>query len=283
MTEWGERTGMKRTASEKSSWLRSVVSIVKITGLVYLFLVIYGYFFADGMIFLPRPPSYRDEASLSKIPTAGNSTITARHLPCAGADYTILYSHGNAEDLGDIREELDDYCRKGFSVIAYDYRGYGTSPGRPSEAASYADIDAVYDYLVGQARIRPEKIIVQGRSVGAGPSVDLAARRPVAGLILESGFVSAYRVLTEIPLFPFDKFDNIRKLEKVTCPVLVIHGKGDTIIPLWHGEELYRQAREPKMKLWVEGADHNDFRLVAGDEYWRILDRFRRMVQGVKG
>jgi fermentation-respiration switch protein FrsA (DUF1100 family) len=269
---------MKRIASDASTGKRSVISIASIAGLVYLFLVIYGFFFADNMIFLPPPPSYRDDASLSKIPTAGDSTITARYLPCPGADYTILYSHGNAEDLGDIRGELDQYCKQGFSVIAYDYRGYGTSPGRPSEATTYADIDAVYEYLIRQARIRPEAIIVQGRSVGAGPSVDLAARRPVAGLILESAFVTAYRVLTHIPLFPFDKYDNIRKIEKVTCPVLVIHGKGDSIIPFWHGEMLYRQAREPKMNLWVEGADHNDFRLVAGDKYWRSLDRFRRMV-----
>lgn len=274
---------MKRIALDTSSRIRSVISIGTIAGLVYLFLAIYGFFFADTMIFLPSPSSYRDDASLVKIPTGGRPTITARHLPCPGADATILYSHGNAEDLGDIRGDLERYCEHGFSVIAYDYRGYGTSQGRPSEKASYTDIDAVYEYLIRQARIRPETIIVQGRSVGAGPSVDLAVRRPVAGLILESAFVTAYRVLTRIPLFPFDKFDNLRKIGKVPCPVLVIHGKGDTIVPFWHGEMLYQRAQEPKMNLWVEGADHNDFRLVAGDEYWKTLARFRGMVREVQG
>jgi fermentation-respiration switch protein FrsA (DUF1100 family) len=256
------------------------MSILLIAGMVYLFFMGYGYFSADGMIFLPPPPSYKDGEPFIKIPTARDSTISALYLPCPGAMYTILFSHGNAEDLGDVRQELDRYCTQGFSVIAYDYSGYGTSSGRPSEAATYADIDAVYEYLVRQVGVPPERIVVQGRSVGGGPSVDLAARRKVGGLILESSFVTAFQVLTHIRLFPVDKFENIRKIGKISCPVLVIHGKKDTIVPFWHGEELYRKANEPKMHLWVEGADHNDLKLVAGEEYWRSIERFRRLLSG---
>ena len=248
--------------------------------LIYLLMMGHAYFFADRVIFQPSAPSYQDGESILKIPVGGHLAISALHLLNPGADYTILYSHGDAEDLGNIQGRLARYRERGFSIIAYDYQGYGTSPGRPSEKAACADIEAVYDHLVGRARVRPERIIVYGRSLGGGPSVDLAARRPVAGLVLESTFVSIFRVMAKVPLFPFDKFENIRKIEKVGCPVFVIHGKRDEIVPFWHGERLYRQAREPKMRLWVEGADHNNLVQVAAEEYWQGLERFTRLIGG---
>lgn len=83
--------------------------------------------------------------------------------------------------------------------------------------------------------------------------------------------------MARVPLFPFDKFENIGK---IGCPVFVIHGKRDEIVPFWHGERLYRQAREPKMRLWVEGADHNNLVQVAAEEYWQGLERFTRLIGG---
>ena len=269
----------KHCRAGPSRWRRYAGSILAIMALIYLLMIGHAYFFADRMIFQPSAPSYGDGESILKIPVGSHLAISALLLPNPAADYTILYSHGNAEDLGDIRERLARYRERGFSIIAYDYRGYGTSPGRPSEKAACADIDAVYDHLVGQARVRPERIIVYGRSLGGGPSVDLASRRPVAGLVLESTFVSIFRVMARVPIFPFDKFDNIRKIGKIGCPVFVIHGKRDEIVPFWHGEMLYRQAREPKMQLWVEGADHNNLVQVAAEEYWQGLERFTRLIK----
>jgi hypothetical protein len=102
-------------------------------------------------------------------------------------------------------------------------------------------------------------IIALGRLLGGGVTVDLASRRPLGGLIIESTFVTAFRVLTKIPLFPSDKFRNISKIKNVNCPVLVIHGEDDEVIPFWHGEKLFQQANEPKLSLWVDGAGHNNF------------------------
>jgi fermentation-respiration switch protein FrsA (DUF1100 family) len=266
--------------SGPSLWRRSAGSILAIMAVAYLLLMGHSYFFADRVIFQPPAPSYRDGESILKIPVGEHSALSALHLPNPGAGYTILYSHGNAEDLGDIRGTLARYRERGFSIIAYDYRGYGTSPGRPSEEAACADIGAVYDHLVRQVRVPPERIIVYGRSLGGGPSVDLAARRPVAGLVLESSFVSIFRVMVRVPIFPFDKFENLRKVGKVACPIFVIHGTRDEIVPFWHGETLYRQAREPKLRLWVDGADHDNLVQVAGEEYWRGLARFTRLIEG---
>jgi fermentation-respiration switch protein FrsA (DUF1100 family) len=246
-------------------------------------LILYGTFMAwaylasDGMIFLP-PPSYGEKEDLLLLPTAAGTTVAAYYLACPAASYTILLSHGNAEDLSTVRMELADYCRQGFSVLAYDYSGYGRSTGRPSEEAVYGDITAVYGFLVEKMGIRPERIILLGRSLGAGPSVELATKRPVGGLILESAFVSAFRVLTGLPLLPFDKFNNLAKIDKVSCPVLVIHGEKDSIVPFWHGERLFQKAKVPKMHYWVAGADHNDLRVVAGPGYWQALEGFRDLI-----
>jgi len=127
--------------------------------------------------------------------------------------------------------------------------------------------------------IQPNKIIAFGRSVGGGPATDLAARRQVAGLVLESSFTSAFRVLTRIRILPFDRFNNLRKIKKVHCPVLIIQGTLDSVISPSHGKTLFAAANSPKQALWVEGANHNDVALVAGRQYSESLSKFADLVQ----
>ncbi len=167
---------------------------------------------------------------------------------------------------------------KGYSVFAYDYRGYGTSGGQASEKNAYKDIDAVYEYLVRQLNVSADRIIAHGRSVGAAVAMDLASRRKLAGLIIESSFVSAFRAVTRIRVVPFDKFDNIDKIKKVECPVLIINGKDDRIIDLWHSEKLFESANKPKLKFWVDGAGHNNLLMKAGIRYWDIIDEFTAVI-----
>jgi len=226
------------------------------------------------MIFVPPPATYRDGAAIIKLETDDGETISALYLENPAAEYTVLYSHGNASDLGGIHPFLERMRASGFSVMAYDYHGYGTSTGEPNERNTYRDIDAVWRYLVSEKKTLPTRIILHGRSVGAGPSVDLAAREQAGGLIVESGFASMFRVATRWPLLPFDKFKNLSKIGKATCPVMVIHGTDDTMIRPWHAAKLYERAREPKRIVWVEGAEHNDLVHIAGDAYWEELRRF---------
>ena len=257
---------------------RVVRSTVWVLG-IYMVFFLYALFFADHLVFRPQPASYTDDERILKVKTREGTTISMRYLSNPGATYTILYSHGNAEDLGDIQEVLHQFYKHGFSIIAYDYSGYGTSSGEPSEDAAYADISAVFDYAVQQIGLRAHDMLIFGRSIGASPSLDLAARENVGGLIIESPFVSAFRVITTIPIFPVDKFDNLRTITAVSCPVLVIHGKRDSTIPFWHGEKLYERANPPKMKLWVDTARHNDVMWSAGEEYWETLERFVELVE----
>ena len=243
-----------------------------VAGLYLAFLILA--FFSDGLIFLPHPSSYKDGPDVLKLTTRTGKKISALYLPNPQAKFTLLVSHGNAEDLGDDRFWLEELQRAGFSVLAYDYEGYGTSEGKPREQAAYDDENAAYDYLTQTMKIATDRIIIYGRSVGSGPAVHLAARKPAAGLILQSPFVSAFRVLTRIPLLPFDKFPNYKDIRKVHCPVLIIHGDSDTVIPPWHGKRLYDLADEPKKFVSISGADHNDLEMVAGKSYIEALQQF---------
>jgi len=246
---------------------------------IYASLLLVAYFFSDRIIFRAQESSYEDGPEILKIETEDGAEISALYLLEPNSEFTILYSHGNAEDVGDIREFLEMFRDNGFSVLAYDYRGYGTSGGRASEKNAYEDIEAAYEYLVGELGSSPDQIIALGRSVGGAVAMHLACREKLAGLILEGSFITAFRVITRIPLVPFDKFRNIDKIKKVQCPVLIIHGKDDRIVPFRHGVKLFKTANEPKLKFWVDGAGHNDLFWVAGTHYWDIIKEFTSMVQ----
>jgi abhydrolase domain-containing protein 17 len=244
--------------------------------LAYASLAVIAWLFADRMIFLPPKSTYTaTDLPVILVPVGKERRIAVLHLPNPAAVHTLIFSHGNGEDLGHNRWFLAALRDAGFAVLAYDYRGYGLSAGGPpGEHATYEDIEAVYDYATRDLAIAPHALIVHGRSVGTGPSVHLAATRPVGGLILESGFTSAFRVLTRIALLPFDRFPNLRRLEAVRAPVLVMHGTRDEVIPYRMGLQLFAAAREPKMSLWIDGAGHNDFAAVAGERYWQTLQNF---------
>lgn len=232
----------------------------------YVALNLLALLFSEQLIFAPQAPSYVHLPHEVKI-ESGGEIINAVYLEHSTAKYTLLFSHGNAEDLGNVFPFMEQFHALGYSVLMYDYRGYGTSEGTPSVRKTYQDIDAAYHWLVEEKQVDPGTIIVQGRSVGGGPSGWLAAHRPVGGLILESTFVSAFRVKTIVPLLPWDKFNTLQHLQQTTCPVLIMHGTHDEVIPFWHGQKLYDAAPGKKRHLWIEGAQHNNYAYVDGPRY----------------
>ncbi|MDJ0553815.1 MAG: alpha/beta hydrolase [Microcoleaceae cyanobacterium MO_207.B10] len=256
----------------------SIVRLIRSTLIIYVLVGVWAFFFSDRLIFLPRPSSYEENGQFIKLRSNDTVKITGLYLPNSEARYTILYSHGNAEDLGEILPRLKDLRDIGFSIFAYDYQGYGTSEGSPSVKGAYQDINSAYEYLTQKLGIPANQIIVYGRSVGGGPSVDLASRQPVAGLVIESSFTTTFRVVTRIPIYPFDKFPNIDKIKNVNCPVLVIHGNADLVVPFSHGQQLFGAANQPKLSFWVDGAGHIDLLEVAGEEYVKVMSKFVRLV-----
>jgi fermentation-respiration switch protein FrsA (DUF1100 family) len=235
---------------------------------------------ADRLIFLPHEPGYRDDARMRKLALPDGTRITAAWLPRPGAAFAILYSHGNAEDLGDVLPTLETLHGLGFAVLGYDYPGYGTSGGSPSSEGAIAAAHAAYDHLVRELRVPPGRIIAHGRSIGGGPTMALAADRPLGGLVLESTFTSIREVRFAFPVVPFDKFRSREALAKLRLPTLVIHGKADPLIAFAHGEALYAAAPGPKAHLWVEGAGHDDVQDYAGPAWGEAIAGFARSIGG---
>src|SRR4029079_12214905 len=135
---------------------RVVRSLILIPLFIYILLFCFALFFSERLIFQPPPASYQDSAAIVNLTSKNGMQISAIYLLNDKAKYTILYSHGNAEDIGDIRPILDGLKNLGFSVFAYDYQGYGTSQGKPTETNAYADVEAAYEYLTAKIGIPGE-------------------------------------------------------------------------------------------------------------------------------
>lgn len=240
----------------------------------YLLLGAGFYFLSDFIMFQPPRANYQDSSIIIKIPVENGTKLSAIYLPNPKAKYTILFSHGNAEDLGQLYPFLQLFHQQGFAILAYDYEGYGTSEGNSTEKNTYHDIQAAYQYLTKTQGISPNRIIVFGRSLGTGPSVYLANESPIKALILESPFVSAYRVYTVIRIFPFDKYPNLDRISHLQIPLLVIHGTKDSIIPAWHGKKIFEASNGFKQAYWVKGADHNNIYDIAQENYWLAIHHF---------
>jgi fermentation-respiration switch protein FrsA (DUF1100 family) len=230
-------------------------------------------------LLFPKPPvDYQLSPDYVQLTTPDGVKLAARYWPNEHAKYTLLYLHGNYEDLGSIGEYLPQFVAAGYAVFAFDYRGYGWSGGASTEANCYADTRLAYDYLRTQLHVPADRIILFGYSLGAGPAVELALHQPAAGLVIQGAFVSAYRVRTHIPVFPGDKFVNLAKVPRLRLPVFVIHGTADGTVPFWHGEALYEAVTARKMKLFVEGGPHTGLGDFTGPRYW---DEFRKFTDSL--
>lgn len=258
----------KKTKIQATGARRLVAILRKIAGVLiaasavaYGGLFLFGIFAADYMIFPAPRPSYAVTApDLIRLPLTGGGEVAAFWLPAPEAKTAILYFHGNAQDLGMIRTRLE-YIRanSGCAVLAVDYPGYGLSEGKPSEDGTLRAADAAYGHLAGVRGFTPENIVIWGSSLGSGPSVDLAARRHVKGVILEAPFTSTFRTVTKVKIVPFDRFDNLAKIDRVQSPLLIIHGDRDRVVPFEQGKQLVAAAVNAPVRRFVpvRGAEHN--------------------------
>lgn len=201
------------------------------------------------LVFQPPEISYTHSQRRSIwLFTSNGAKIPAFYLD-RKSNVTIIFSHGNAEDLGMIYEYCVEFSRSiNVNLLAYDYEGYGRASGIPSEQNCYNDIDAAYAYLTDMLLQSPQSIILYGRSLGSGPSCYLAERLAkskinIGGLVLQSPVLSIYRVAFNFRFtFPGDMFPNVDRIANICCPLLVIHGTRDEIVPFWNGENLFLEA-----------------------------------------
>lgn len=194
-----------------------------------------------------------------------------------GSRVVTLYLHGNGGNLAHRPGHLREMAAAGSSVLILDYRGYGKSPGYPTERGLYRDAHAGYDHLCSLG-YRPERIVLHGESLGSAVAAHLAARRPCAGLVLECPFTSLRAVAGTVvpllgPLF-VSGFNTRSKIAHVHVPVLIIHGDRDTTVPYAMGQAVFQAANPPKWFWTVKGATHTDIVDVAGPLYAERLRAF---------
>lgn len=229
----------------------------------------------SGLTFAPplRQPGDADDLlsdpNLVFVPACQGTTTTDSEPPLAalhvdiGATLTVVYSHGNAEDLTDLRPNLVRLSQElNVNILGYDYPGYGLSVGSCCEVACCRALQACIAYL-GRQGVDRSSIVLMGRSLGSGPAVDVASKQlGFAGLILQSPFLSILRTRLSIyvasTMKDADLFDNAGKISHVDCPVFVLHGSKDSVVPLSHGEELWSRAPNAVRPWWVDGCNHND-------------------------
>jgi hypothetical protein len=218
--------------------------------------------------------AYEDVA----LRTADGVRLHAWFGPGGAGRPTLLFLHGNAGNISHRLEKLSILNDLGVSVLLLDYRGYGLSRGEPSEAGTYRDADAAYDWLRARG-IEPGSVVPYGESLGGGVATDLAARRPVGALILESTPTNMPDVArAHYPLLPAGlllsvRYDALAKIPSVSAPLLLLHSSEDEIVPFAMAERLHRAARPPKRLVRLRGG-HNDNFLVAKDAYVTALREF---------
>lgn len=174
--------------------------------------------------------------------------------------FAVLFCHGNGGNISSRPGYYKAICETGVNLLTFDYRGYGKSEGRTDEHGTYADAMTALAWLQGRG-FAPSRIIAWGESLGGGVASEIAARVPVAGLALQSTFTSIPDLGTEVfPWLPVRligriQYDTRSRLPRITCPVLVMHSRGDETIGFHHGERNFAAAREPKL-FWEIGGSH---------------------------
>ncbi|MGQ4617011.1 alpha/beta fold hydrolase [Nocardia sp. R7R-8] len=211
------------------------------------------------------------------LPTSDGETVHAWWMPARDSIGHILFAHGNAGNLGDRVPIFALLTEAGFDVLAFDYRGYGRSTGKPTEHGTYLDAHAARRALLAQPGVDPNRVLYLGKSLGGGVVLELAQHHPPAGVMLMSTFSglrdaarSVYPFLPA-PLVP-NAYPNERRIRTLRAPVLIMHGDQDELLPLRHAQRLYAAAPEPRRLVVFPGAGHNDL-IVVGGSAWSDLVR----------
>ena len=252
-----------------------ISTIIEIVALYALFLL-FVYFFAEKIIFPAPEPSYGDngEFDFIEFDCDGKQRVAVLYLPAKDSEYTLIYSHGNGEDLGEIRPVLENLRASGLSVIAYDYVGYGLSKGKPTVKNLLAAADAVWKYAVEDRKIPPDKIALMGYSLGSAPTSHLAAAHDgqIRAVVLSGAFSHGVNAIIPVNIVPWKILDNASLLKGVKTPIMLIHGKKDRIVPFRNFKELSATCAAGTKKIIQPEFGHTN--ISQSPDYFRIISNF---------
>jgi fermentation-respiration switch protein FrsA (DUF1100 family) len=215
------------------------------------------------------------------LASSDGTKLHAWWIPNDQAKFTFLAFHGNAGNVAD-RASVYQFLRDTpVNVLALEYRGYGRSEGKPSEAGFYRDAETAYLYVVNTKGVDPRSVVSFGQSLGTAVAAHLAAQHEVGGIVLEAPFLSATRVtrrvfwfLPGLGLLVHSQFDTEERLKKINVPILIVHCNQDPVLPFRLGQEVYDAARPPKDFLKIDSYCHEEASVIAPDKYHAVLRKF---------
>lgn len=220
----------------------------------------------------------RTEQSYVVLPNEPHDTVPPNKV--------VLYLCGVGRNMGDYNylARASAFRQLGFSVLMFDYRGYGRSDGDfPHESQLYADAAAAWNYLINEQGIAAADIVIYGESLGGAIALDLALQHPdAAALILQSSFTSMADAIQQklfTRLFPVEqilteRFDSLGRIGRLQVPVLFLHGEADSVVPAAMSQHLYAAAPEPKQIFLIPGADHVSIYQPKDDSYLKAIASF---------
>jgi pimeloyl-ACP methyl ester carboxylesterase len=275
--------------SRKLRW----VSITLVTAIAIVYLGALGYLkLNESDLVFPREIAVRDyprAADSLRLPyrtvtfrTSDSVLLSAWEVPAnKPGGMWVLLCHGQTGNLATTtRPEYYAYLRAiGVNILAFDWRGFGSSEGSPSEEGLYRDATAAYQYLRINQRVPPESVVIYGHSLGTAPAIELATRVPAAGLVIEGAPKSVVARAQEIyPYLPLSvavssRFNSIGRIGRVPMPILFFHARDDTRIPFAHGRALFDSANAPKRFVELSGHHHDAF-LADSAKYFGEYARF---------
>jgi fermentation-respiration switch protein FrsA (DUF1100 family) len=260
-------------------------NVARVVLVLYLLLVLMLMIFERWLVY-PIPPVDRGDwhpAGLVyedvQFQSADGTKLHGWFVPNPNAKRAILYFHGNGEQVGDLAD-LMAHLRDALqaSVFMFDYRGYGHSEGRPDEAGCIADGLAAQKWLTNKTGLRPDQIVLMGRSLGGGVAVAVAAEKGAQALVLENSFPSVVDVAAiHYPWVPVrwlmdNRYDSLSRIQRYHGPVFQIHGTNDGLVPIAFAQKLF-EASPSREKRFLEmtGRGHNDSWPAS---YYRELAKF---------
>jgi fermentation-respiration switch protein FrsA (DUF1100 family) len=241
-----------------------------------------GWFLHRYFIYVPDPARYApSEAGLPDVEEVvfegeGGAKLIAWHLRAKGQKPTLLYFTGNAGSVANRAAKIEAIAAGGYGVFIMNYRGYGGSSGWPSETNNVSDAVSAYDTLRGLG-VPARDIVAYGESLGTSVATQLALKRSVQALVLESPFTNIVDVGRQVwwflplGLIMTDQYRTLDYISSVKVPLFIVHGERDGVIPIAHARRVYAAANEPKELAILPAADHND---LFENGAWERVDTF---------
>jgi len=214
--------------------------------------------------------------------------LSGWYIPVEGSELAVLFCHGNGGNIAHRLDSINIFHNLGLNCFIFDYRGYGSSEGKPNEQGTYLDAGAAYQWLREEKKISPDNIIIFGRSLGGSIAAQLAGKVKARALVIEGAFTSfadiGQKFYPYMPVRWFARFNyrTIDYIKNVDCPVMLIYSRNDDIVPFEFGPKLYEAANEPKELVEIFGS-HNDAFLVSGEIYQKAWIKWLKFLKEYKG